>query len=137
MSRDSATVASTPTMMITPSGTLIPNAHRHEKVVVSQPPSRGPTAVIPPMVDPQTANAIARSRPRNVALMSESVVGRIIAPPTPWTRRDPIRNAPVGASAAAIEASMKTATPMRRMRLRPNRSARVPNTSSSEANTRV
>ena len=64
--RDSATVRMTPTMIRMPSGTLMPNAHRHENAVVSQPPRSGPTAAMPPIVDPQTANAIVRSRPRKV-----------------------------------------------------------------------
>ncbi len=135
--RDSATVRRTPITMMTPSGMLMPNAHRHEKAVVSHPPSRGPTAAIPPIVEPHTAKAIPRSRPRKVALMIDSVVGRIIEPPTPWMRRARMSSPPLGASAAAIEASPKMTTPSSMRRRRPKRSARLPNTRSSEAKTRV
>ena len=135
--RDSATVKSTPMTIRMPRGMLIPNAQRHENAVVNQPPSSGPTAAIPPMVEPQTAKAMPRSRPRNVALMSDSVVGRIIEPPMPWTSRARMSSPPLGATAAAIEASTKIATPSSMSRRRPKRSARLPNTSRSDANTRV
>jgi hypothetical protein len=35
-----------------PMGTLIQNAHVHEKFVVRYPPTRGPRAAIPPMIEP-------------------------------------------------------------------------------------
>ena len=70
-----------------PIGRLIPNAHRQEYEVVSQPPNSGPSAAVPPIVDPQMANATPRSRPRKLALISDSEVGRMSAPPTPWTAR--------------------------------------------------
>lgn len=115
----------------------MPKAQRHENAVVSHPPSRGPTAAMPPMVDPQTAKAMPRSRPRKVALMIERVVGRIIAPPTPCTRHDAMSSPPVGARAAAIEARAKMPTPISMRRRRPKRSASEPKTSRNEANTRV
>lgn len=124
-------------VMMTPSGTLMPNAQRHEKSVVSHPPSSGPTAAMPPIVDPHTANAMPRSRPRNVAFSSERVLGSIIAPPTPCTSRARISRSPLGAKAAATDDRENRATPMRRSRRRPNRSARLPNRSRSEAKTRV
>ncbi len=136
-SRDSATVSSTPMMMRMPSGMLIPNAHRHENAVVSHPPSSGPTAAMPPIVEPQTANAIPRSRPRKVALISDRVVGRIIAPPMPWISRARISRSPVGAKAAAMDESTKITTPSSMMRRRPKRSASDPNTSRSDAKTSV
>lgn len=49
----------------------MPNAQRHENDVVSQPPRSGPTAAMPPIVDPHTAKAMPRSRPRNVAFRSD------------------------------------------------------------------
>lgn len=39
------------------------------------------------MVEPQTAKAIARARPWNIAFKVESVAGRMAAAPTPWTSR--------------------------------------------------
>ena len=44
-------------------GTLIRNAQRQVRSVVSQPPSNGPMAAMPPMVEPQMAKATARSLP--------------------------------------------------------------------------
>ncbi len=70
-------------MTTTQSGMLMPNAQRHEKLVVSQPPSSGPSAAVPPMVAPQMPKAMPRSRPRKVALSRDSEVGSIIAPPMP------------------------------------------------------
>ncbi len=136
-SRDSRTKRNAQTTMATPSGMLMPNAQRHENDVVSHPPSSGPTATMPPMVDPQTANAMPRSRPVKFALTSDSVVGRTIAPPTPWTMRASTSSSPVGASAASTDAAANTATPVTMRSRRPSRSASEPNTSSSAANTRV
>ena len=42
---------------------------------------------MPPIVEPQTAKAIARSRPTKTAFTVERVEGRIIAAPTPWSSR--------------------------------------------------
>lgn len=136
-SRDSLTAHSTPMMMRMPRGTLMPNAHRHENAVVSHPPRSGPTAAMPPIVEPQTAKAMPRSRPRKVAFSSDRVLGSIIAPPTPCTRRAPINRSAVGAKAAPTDAAAKSTTPISSSRRRPNRSARLPNSSSSEAKTRV
>ena len=46
-----------------PSGTLIRNAQCHENSVVSHPPRSGPTAAMPPIVEPQTANAMRALAP--------------------------------------------------------------------------
>ena len=71
-------------MTMTQSGMLIPNAQRHEKLFVSQPPSSGPSAAVPPMVAPQTPKAMPRyASRRNVALSRDSEVGSIMAPPMP------------------------------------------------------
>ena len=120
-----------------PSGTLMPKAHRHEYAVVSHPPSSGPTAAMPPIVEPHTAKAMPRSRPWKVALSVDRVEGRIIAPPTPCTTRAMMSAEPESANAAQTEASMKMITPMTSMRRRPNRSPRVPKTSSRAAKTSV
>lgn len=115
----------------------MPKAQRHENAVVSQPPSSGPTATMPPIVEPHTANAMPRSRPVKVALTSESVVGRTIAPPTPWTIRASTSSSPLGASAARTEAAANTVTPTTMSSRRPSRSASEPKTSRSAANTSV
>ena len=85
---------SSPVTITAPTKTLIPKAQRHEYDVVSHPPSSGPTAAIPPMVEPHTANAMARSRPTNVAFSVDRVEGSSIAAPRPWTTRAEIRSGP-------------------------------------------
>ena len=80
---DSGTMSSAPMMTMSASGGLIQKMSRHEKLVVSHPPSTGPTAAMPAMVAPQMPNAVARSRPLKLAFTSDSDVGRIMAPPTP------------------------------------------------------
>ena len=72
-----------PAMMMIPMGKLIPKAQRHSKSVASQPPRTGPIATIPPMVAPQTANAIPRSLPWKFAFTKDKVVGSTMAPPIP------------------------------------------------------
>ena len=79
----SGTVSQTPTSTMMPIGTLMRKAQCQEALVVSQPPTSGPRAAMPPIVPPQTAKAIARSLPTNTALMTESELGRIMAPPMP------------------------------------------------------
>ena len=104
--------------------------------MVSQPPTSGPTAAMPPIVEPQTAKAIARSRPTNTALSVESVAGRIMAAPTPCTSRAPISSSAEPAAPAARLARTNTAMPTAKMRRRPYRSPTRPTVSSSAANSR-
>ena len=66
-----------------PTGMLMKNDQRQERLVVSHPPSNGPNAAIPPMTAPQMPNAMARSRPRKLVLRMDWVAGRTIAPPRP------------------------------------------------------
>ncbi len=99
--------------------------------MVSQPPSSGPSAAVPPMVEPQTANAMPCSRPVKVALSSYSEVGRIIAPPMPCRARPAISSAGSPTSAQSTLAAVKVSTPIRNSRRRPDRSAVRPATSSS------
>ncbi len=118
-SRVSGTKARMPANTASPTGTLSQNAQRHETSVVSHPPTSGPTAAIPPMVEPQTANAIARSRPANTAFNVDSVAGRIMAAPTPWTSRAPISTLADPAAPATTLATTKTAIPTAKSRRRP------------------
>ena len=87
----SGTVTATPMSTMMPIGTLMRKAQCHEAFVVSQPPTSGPRAAMPPIVPPQTAKATARDLPTNTALMTDSELGRIMAPPTPWRARAAIR----------------------------------------------
>ncbi len=44
-----------------PTGTLMKNDQCQDRLVVNQPPSRGPSAAMPPMTAPQMPKAMARS----------------------------------------------------------------------------
>ena len=95
-----------------PIGTLMRKAQCHDAYVVSQPPTSGPRAAMPPIVPPQTANATARDLPTKTALMTDSELGRIIAPPTPWRARAAISWLEVSGAATMTLAPTKTMTPM-------------------------
>ena len=60
-----------------------------------------------------------------------------MAPPTPWTARAAIRMPREGASAAAIEASVKMPSPMVSIRRRPKRSPRAAPVRRSTAKVKV
>jgi hypothetical protein len=62
---------------------------------------------------------MARSRPRNPALSSDSEVGSIIAPAMPCSTRLPISSGPDWASAASTLAAAKAAAPVRNSSRRP------------------
>jgi hypothetical protein len=102
-----------------PTGMLIQKAQRHDTSVVSQPPTRGPTAAMPPMVEPHTANAMARSFPRKTAFRVERVAGRIIAAPAPCSTLAPISIAAPSARPARTLAPTNTAMPTAKRRRRP------------------
>jgi hypothetical protein len=122
--------------MMSPTGTFTRKAQRQETSVVSQPPTSGPIAATPPMVDPQIAKAMARSRPTKRAFTVERVEGRIIAPPTPWRNRPRMRISPLGARAATRLAPTNTTVPSRKRRRRPHRSPARPAEMSRAAKTR-
>ena len=90
---------------------------------------------MPPITEPHTPKAIARSRPWNCALTEERVAGRMAAPPTPCRMRAPISAAPLCEMAASRLASAKITMPTRNTRRRPMRSPRRPSVRSSAANT--
>ena len=118
-----------------PSGTLIRNAHRHERSVVRTPPRKGPTAAIPPIVDPQIAKAIALSRPLKRLLTVDSVAGRIIAPPMPCRNLPKISIPLLEAVAATRLATTNQIVPVMNRRRRPYMSPTRPSVISSAANT--
>ena len=103
--------------------------------MASHPPSTGPTATMPPMVAPQTANAMPRSLPWKFAFTSESVVGSTIAPPKPWTTLAAIISPADSVEPAQTEATIKMKIPIKRSRLRPILSASEPHTKRVDANT--
>ena len=65
--------------------------------------------------------------------MIDSVAGFMRAAPMPWTARAPMRKPALGASPQAREERVKIASPMTKMRRRPNRSASLPPVIRSEA----
>ena len=105
---------------------LTKKIHRQESQEVSMPPASGPIATAAPIVAPQAPNAVPRSLPWNSCEMSARLVANIIAPPMPCAPRAMIRNSGSFAAPQAAEASVKSATPIRKIRLRPKRSASDP-----------
>ena len=89
-----------------------------------------------PMVAAQAPMARARSAgSRNTSLTIDSDEGIVSAAPAPITARHAISRSTEPENAAPIDPAAKTVRPMRKNRLRPNRSARLPPTSSRPAKT--
>ena len=74
----------------------------------------------------QVPNALPRSSGGKVAPITARAPGVSRAAPTPCTARAPIRAWTVGDSPQAIEARVKSPTPIRKTRRRPNRSPAAP-----------
>ena len=134
-SLDSLMYFSVPRMAMMPSGMLMKNDQRQDRLVVSQPPSSGPMAATPPMTAPQMPNAMARSRPRKLVFRIDCVAGRIMAPPTPWSRRAAMSWVPSWAAPAMTDATMKITRPPRYISRRPRWSPSRPRVMRSAANT--
>ena len=94
-----------------PIGRLTKKIHRHDRPLVSAPPSSGPMATATPVMAPKMPNATPRSLPRNASASSASDTENMIAPPTPWTPRDTSRNRWSGANPQSIEAAVNTNRP--------------------------
>ena len=91
-----------------------------------------------PPTAPHKPMARARSRRSVKTLeMSDSVAGKVIAAPRPITARAAMSSAAVVVNPPARDAVPTTASPASSMPLRPNRSDKAPNVSSSAANTRL
>ena len=96
----------------------------------------GPSAMPAPLVAAQ--RLIARWRWRGtvkVLVMIARVEGMISAPPMPMLARAAISTPTEPENAAHVEQAANTARPARKVRFRPTRSARLPDTSNSPANT--
>ena len=85
----------------------------------------------------QMPTARARCSVGNEAVITDNVIGMIIAAPTPATTRAISNHVDVVASAAPTLAAAKTASPVSRTRLRPNRSPIAPIGRSNAASTSV
>ncbi|GAA4743784.1 hypothetical protein GCM10023217_10800 [Gordonia alkaliphila] len=123
------------TISTRPTGTLTQKIHSHEKELVSQPPSSGPSAAAPEITAPHTPKAAARALPRKVSLTVASVDGRMHAPPMPWRTRALISSSALPLRAAQVLPPMNRAIPMMKMFRRPNRSPSAAAVSSRAAST--
>src|SRR5580704_13711695 len=104
----------------------------------SQPPTIGPVAMATPATAPHKPIARARSvRSVKTLDISDSVAGKVIAAPSPITDRAAMSCAGSVVKPPARLAAPNTASPASSMPLRPNRSDRLPNVSSSAAKTRL
>ena len=83
------------------------------------PPTSGPIASAIAETPAQIPIAAPRSRAGNTAEMIESVAGIISAAPMPWTVRAPIRSPALPARPQASDETVKTMSPIRKMRRRP------------------
>ena len=101
------------------------------------PPTSGPMAIARPAIPPQAPSATARRSGGTAADRMVRVSGVTMAPPTPWMARARMRISVVGASAASAEPPMKMAMPIRKTRLRPNRSPSAAPVMSRTAKVRV
>ncbi len=107
--------------------TLMRNAQRHEKSVVRNPPTTGPSPAADPATAPHAANAIARPRPRKVFDSSASVVGSMSDAPRPSMTASPsTRLATFHESDASSEPAVNNAAPMMKTRRCPKMSPSRP-----------
>ena len=117
-------------------GTFTRKMEPHQNLDSSRPPAIGPMAIPSPMVPPQVPMALARATgSRKMSLTIERVAGMVRAPPAPMTPRHAISRSTEPEKAAPTDPRAKTVSPMRKNRLRPNLSARLPPTNNSPANT--
>jgi hypothetical protein len=111
---------------------------RQSKAWSSQPPTIGPSAIAAPVIAPHKPIACARSRRSvNTFVKSESVDGNTIAAPTPITARAAISAPALSVSPPARLARPKTDSPASSIPLRPNRSDKLPTTSTDPANSKL
>ena len=117
-------------------GTLIRNTDPHQKCASSRPPMMGPSAMPTPLVPAHSPMARCRSPPsRNMSVMIDNVDGMISAAPMPMLARAAISIPTDPENAAQVDPAANAARPARKVRFRPTRSATLPATSSSPANT--
>ena len=105
-----------------PIGTLSQKIQCHEMPSTIAPPTTGPSATPRPEMPDHAPIASPRFSDGKASASSVSVSGVTIAAPTPWRARAVINAPVVGASAAAAEAAVKMARPMRNIRRWPKRS---------------
>ncbi len=134
---DSSTFACVTSAAAMPIGTFTKKIHSHPSESVSTPPTSGPIATAPPIVAPQTPNAVARSRPVKAWARIASEVANSIAPPIPWTARASVSIVGVVARPQASDAPENRTRPITKTRRRPMMSATDPEISSRDASVRA
>ncbi len=105
-----------------PTGTLSQKTHCQEMPSITRPPTSGPLAIAMPPTAPQIPSATPRRAAGNASERIVSVSGITSAPPRPCAARAAMSASIDGASAAAAEATVKSAMPIANMRRRPKRS---------------
>ena len=117
----------------TPTGTLTMKIHCQPRLSTSRPPTIGPTRTATPATAPHRLIARPRWCAGNVRVITAIVCGDRIDAPNPCTTRATIRPPIEPVSPHHREAAVKTARPIRYMRLGPNRSPSLPVISSGTA----
>ena len=121
-----ASLRSVRTIATSPIGTLTKKIHSQPRCSVISPPTSGPIATAPPIVAPQTPNAVARSAPWNSCPISASEVANIAAPPTPCRPRARLSRVGSPEMPQRKEAKVKIPKPIEKTRRRPSRSPSEP-----------
>ena len=121
-SRESGTKKIPRTMAMAQIGTFTRNTEPHEKCSSSKPPPKGPMTMPSPDTPAQMPIALARSRPTNVFVRIDNVVGKMSAPPMPMSPRAAISIAGDVANDANAENVANSTRPAVSAFLRPNRS---------------
>ena len=121
----------------TPIGTFTQKIHCQDAPSTIAPPTSGPTATASPPTAPQAPSTRPRRSGGTAADSKVRVSGISIAAPTPCTARAATSQPIPGASAAAADPAVNTASPTVNSRRRPNRSPSVAPVSSSTANVSV
>ena len=104
---------------------------RQDATWTSHPPTTGPTAPATAVSDDHVPTARPRSRDEKAEPRIARLDGTSSAAPIPCTARAATSHQTPGASAQAAEDAAKTATPIAKIRRRPNRSASEPPTRTS------
>ncbi len=135
---DVGTLATTSPMAAAATGAMAMKMLAQLKCSSSQPPTMGPSAIATPAMAPHSPIARARSRRSvNTLVISDRVAGKVMAAPSPITDRAAISAAGLVVKPPARLAAPKVTRPASSTPLRPSRSDRLPNVSSSAANTRL
>lgn len=92
---------------------------RHETASTSQPPTKGPRAVVTPASPDHAPMARARSSGRKLESIMARLPGVSRAPAMPWRSRAATKSSTLGAAAHSTEAAVNRPAPQTKMRRRP------------------